>query len=434
MRRGIEIYRTYPEGPPPPFFKKAASAGVVTIMRAAPPLSAAAFFYGGLHYLGMLSSPLDQLAPIGLAAFSAIAVIMAMSTTLLAPNRRLWRIFPVASSVAKRLNILIFAIAAVYGIDLFLGTLNTTLLMPLSLTILQSAVASVIFAGLLTAVLRTPFRAHKLAGGFADKRRWNFTRLLKVPLWWIVFAVLLTTALGYISLARFLTQQTVVTGSILIIAYLAHLSINEFTDNFGDMKKSTGQFLFDSFGLSQQRREQLGAVSMLGFNVLLAVFTIPFLALQWGFDWNDVTNWSTQALFGFEFGGLHISLFAIFIGIILFFIGVVFTKIFQGWLDRRILSKSQSQTGAEDSIKTAVGYLGYVVSALIALSYTGIGFGNIAIVAGALSLGIGFGLQSIVNNFVSGLILLAERPIKVGDWIGVGARRRQCPAYFRALH
>ncbi len=420
-RRGVDYYRSYPEGPPPPFFKQAASAGIVSLMRALPPVAAALFFYTGLHYLDMLDFPLDQLAPIAVLAFCTLAAIMAMSTTLLAPRRRRWRIFPVASSVARRLNRLIFAIAAVYGVDLFLGALNKTLLLPLSLTIIQSAIASLMFAALLIAILRTPFRAHKLAGTQQKgKRGKRLVRLLKIPLWGIVFAVLLATALGYISLARFLTQQTVITGSILIIAYLAYLSISEFTDSFGDAETPVGRFLHESFEIGPQRREQLGAVSMLGFNGLLALFTLPFLALQWGFSWNDVYSWTRQALFGFEFGGLRISLVSIFIAILLFFAGVFLTRVFQRWLDQRILSKSRSQTGAEDSINTAVGYLGIVVSALVALSYTGIGFGNIAIVAGALSLGIGFGLQSIVNNFVSGLILLAERPIKVGDWIIVG--------------
>ena len=416
MRRGIEFYRAYPDGPPPPFFKQAASASVVSFMRALPPIIAAAFFYAGLHYLGMLTYPIDSLAPYAVGAVSAIAAIGAMSTTLLAPKRRLWRILPVASSVAKRLNYLIIAIAVIYGMDLFLEALNKTLLMPLSLTILQSAIASVLSAGLMIAILRTPFRAHTLAVG---KRHASFTKLLKIPLWIIVFAVLIATALGYISLARFLTQQTVVTGSILIILYLAHLTIAEFTDSFGEPEKSTSRFLDETFGISLQRREQLGAVSMLALNALLFLAALPFLALQWGFDWSDVISWSRQALFGFEFGGLNISLVSIGIALALFFFGVLFTKIFQRWLDQRILSKNRSQTGAEDSIKTAVGYLGFIVSALLALSYTGIGFGNLAIVAGALSLGIGFGLQSIVNNFVSGLILLVERPIKVGDWIGV---------------
>ena len=89
---------------------------------------------------------------------------MAMSTTLLAPKRRLLAYFPrVELSVARRLNILMLCDCRhVYGIDLFLGALNKTLLMPLSVTILQSAIASVVFqSDLLIAILRTPFRAHQ---------------------------------------------------------------------------------------------------------------------------------------------------------------------------------------------------------------------------------------------------------------------------------
>ena len=72
------------------------------------------------------------------------------------------------------------------------------------------------------------------------------------------------------------------------------------------------------------------------------------------------------------------------------------------------------------SVTTLLGYAGGVMVVALALSAVGIGVERIAWVASALSVGIGFGLQAIVQNFISGLILLAERPVKVGDWVVLG--------------
>jgi potassium-dependent mechanosensitive channel len=93
--------------------------------------------------------------------------------------------------------------------------------------------------------------------------------------------------------------------------------------------------------------------------------------------------------------------------------------LFQGWLDAQVLLRAGISGSVRHSIRTGVGYAGITIAALAAFSYAGFSLSSIAIIAGALSIGIGFGLQNLVNNFVSGLILLAERPIRVGDLVVV---------------
>jgi small-conductance mechanosensitive channel len=141
--------------------------------------------------------------------------------------------------------------------------------------------------------------------------------------------------------------------------------------------------------------------------------------LQWGFSGADIRDWLKNLLFGVEIGQFRISLVRILAGIVLFIALLFATRLFQRWLRDRML-QSRMDPGIANSIETVVGYACVAVAALLAVSYAGFDITSLAIVAGALSLGIGFGLQSIVNNFVSGLILLIERPIKVGDRLIVG--------------
>jgi potassium efflux system protein len=147
---------------------------------------------------------------------------------------------------------------------------------------------------------------------------------------------------------------------------------------------------------------------------------VPFILLQWGFSGPDIRDWFTSLFFGFEIGQFKISLASIAIAILLFVALVLVTRLVQRWIRDVMLVPSGLDVGISNSVETVVGYMGVGIAGLIALSYAGFDVTNLALVAGALSVGIGFGLQSVVNNFVSGLILLFERPIKVGDWIVTG--------------
>jgi len=151
------------------------------------------------------------------------------------------------------------------------------------------------------------------------------------------------------------------------------------------------------------------------------LFWMLVVVAPWGVDSTSVFESIRQVFFGFRIGSISISFSAIIAALIVFGIGVVLTRALQGWLDTRFLPTTRLDSGLRNSIRTSVGYLGTIAAGAIAFGYAGLDLSNIAIVAGALSVGIGLGLQAIVNNFVSGLILLAERPIRAGDWIAVGA-------------
>jgi len=123
---------------------------------------------------------------------------------------------------------------------------------------------------------------------------------------------------------------------------------------------------------------------------------------------------------GFTLGEAQIVPLRILLAIALFAVLVTLARWLQTRLDRRWLTYARMDHGAREAVVTITGYVLITLAALLGLSVAGFHLQNLAIIAGALSVGIGFGLQNIVNNFVSGLILLFERPVRTGDWVVVG--------------
>jgi small-conductance mechanosensitive channel len=224
----------------------------------------------------------------------------------------------------------------------------------------------------------------------------------------IVLGILGLSLLGYVALARFMAQQLVMTGIVVVVCWLLYLAIRAVTRDPQHRHYQVGELLEARFGLDEPRRNQLARLTEIALTFALVICALPFLMLQWGFSGADIRDWFKALFFGIEVGQFRISLARILIGILLFIALLFVTRILQRWLREKALSQTRLDPGVANSIDTVAGYAGTALAALIAVSYAGFDITNLAIVAGALSVGIGFGLQSIVNNFVSGLILLVR--------------------------
>jgi small-conductance mechanosensitive channel len=123
---------------------------------------------------------------------------------------------------------------------------------------------------------------------------------------------------------------------------------------------------------------------------------------------------------GITIGELVVSPGVIVRALLVFAGATVVFRLLQHWFGQRYLPTTRLEPGVQGSMVALFGYAGVVVAVAMALAAIGVGVERIAWIASALSVGIGFGLQAIVQNFISGLILLAERPVKVGDWVVVG--------------
>ncbi|RWM80316.1 MAG: mechanosensitive ion channel family protein [Mesorhizobium sp.] len=351
------------------------------------------------------------------ALVSVIAVVFCvnrLTNAALEPRLPNWRLIPVESGPARWLVRLTTAMAVVIGVNNFLSVVNDKMGSPLSLTIARSFVATIIVGVILILMgLLKPFKAAD--GSWRPWPAW--LRYTAVALGLFTIA---TALLGYIGLAIFVSLQVVVTGTILVTAYIGFLSARAISEEGGFANTSIGRWLSTNSSYEESALDQLGLVVSVAINLMIVLVFLPLILLMWGFQPGDIQAWAYKLATGLTIGSVTISVTGILTGIVVFIIGYFLTRWFQGWLDGSVMARGKVDTGVRNSIRLAVGYAGVALAALVGVSAAGIDLSNLALVAGALSLGIGFGLQNVVSNFVSGLILLAERPFKVGDWIVAG--------------
>jgi small-conductance mechanosensitive channel len=220
-----------------------------------------------------------------------------------------------------------------------------------------------------------------------------------------VAAPLLASA-GYFAASHYIFYPLVTSGGVIGVSILLFHFVRECIWQVANLG-----------GVARPEEARQVSLLTLAVGFLLAIAALPVLALIWGADTTDLSQAWRVITEGFDVGGVVVSPLAFLSFLLVFSIGYMLARIVQGLLSRSVLPLTKLDAGGRAAISTGVFYVGVVMAALAAISVTGLDLSNLAIVAGALSVGIGFGLQNVVNNFVSGLILLIERPIKPGDWI-----------------
>ena len=382
-----------------------------------PSLSVAVFLavtYFFFDYFKVLRTDIRELMWSLFSMSAMVFFIYRLALAVLRPSLPNWRLVPVESRPAGLLAALFTATAAVTGLDGFLTVTNETLGSPLQLTIAKSFMTTVLVGLLVVAISFVRPSGKSVA-------KHPFDNWFRATLFLVGLVPLVAAFLGYIGFARFVTQQIVITGALMATMYLGFKSAQSLQAEGAFANSGFGRLLGARYGMDDLALDRIGVAISLALNLLVLTIGVPLILLQWRFQWEDIRLWIIKGLNGFTVGSVTISLTGILTGIVVFIVLLMLTRWFQRWLDSSILSRGKIDSGVRHSIRTAFGYAGMALAALIGISAAGIDLSSLALVAGALSLGIGFGLQNIVSNFVSGLILLAERPFKVGDWIVAGA-------------
>jgi len=349
-----------------------------------------------------------------------MAFVIGLGRALLATRRPTWRLPPIPDAMATRLAALPWLVALVAALAWTPAEINQLVNASFAAVVATHVLTALVLTALVGAVMYRlkALRADAPEAGLPERPMW--VGLLVACIGVLIVTIWVLVAVGYVALASFLASQLTWSGIVAAAFYV----LFKFADDVfmaGVSSRSTfGQRLQKSFGLAPQTLDQAATVLSGLSRVALFFYMLIALAAPLGTGPGEVFQRSGKFGTGVKVGEFQLVPGAIFSAIAVALVGFIVLRVFKRWLARSYLPSTQFEPGMQSSITTLLGYVGGILVVAFSLSALGIGIERIAWVASALSVGIGFGLQAIVQNFISGLILLAEQPVKVGDWVVLG--------------
>jgi small-conductance mechanosensitive channel len=250
--------------------------------------------------------------------------------------------------------------------------------------------------------------------GWRDK--WALLLLISLAL----FGGVVAAAIGYINLGALVIVGITYTLVLLGLALVLSEFFSDLFDGLDEGRYRWQETVRRTIGLKGE--EYVPGLGWLRLVVNLALWIGAALLVLRVWDANEQITADILLYFtaGFQVAGLTIVPTQLLWAILILAVLLTLTGWLKGRLNTKWLVKTRMEPSAREALVTTFGYVAAAIAVMVALSFAGINFANLAIIAGALSVGVGFGLQNIVNNFVSGIIMLVERPVRNGDWIVVG--------------
>jgi potassium efflux system protein len=383
---------------------------------------AAQLVHVGLNWNDTLDVDLDELAAAAVRLVCFAAYVTGLGRALLSVRRPSWRLPALSDLAAQQLRPfpwLLGAAALLFG--LFDRT-SRTIGSSLPATVAVRGLIALVISGLIVVALLRLRRARREMAAAG-------TEPVQHPLWaglLVAGAVLgagiswLGVASGFIALAFFVAVQMLWVSVIVATVYLLiHLAIDSFNTLLSPRGRS-GQRLQAAFQLAPNTLEQTAIILSGASRIVLLLLALATVLTPFGASPKDLIASADRTFSSIKLGDLPIDPGSIFTALLVFVLGLIALRTLKRWLSEQLLPKSTMEAGMQDSLVTLLGYLGGMLVFVLTLAALHVDLKSIAWIVSALSVGIGFGLQAIVQNFISGLILLVERPVKVGDWVSLG--------------
>jgi len=387
------------------------------------PWLAAICFVAGLRNADMLAPSWDGLGDSLVRAVFIAAFISALGGALLQRKQPSWRLIPILDDTAEGLRPWSFATAGVGVASLLLIDFGQALGASGPVTEATDGVVAIIHILLLLGILVSGARLRSRAmitedGEEAPDRAG--AAFVSLGAWALLLVSVLALLTGYVALAYFLSRFIVWVGIVAAALYLALVATDDICTSLFARDGRIANTFHQGFGVRRSLIDQFGVALSALLRLVLIGFAASFVFAPFGSNFGTLLGQIGQVSKGVTIGQITIAPGAILRAGGVLIGGLFVVRGAQRWLTSRYLPATELDAGARNSIAMVARYTGLILSVLWALASLGIGIERIALLLSALSVGIGFGLQAITQNFVSGLILLAERPVKIGDWVRIG--------------